>query len=181
VITQIDVRGVLARCISERHCDLVTRPTGRAVRTSIESELAAHGQAALVILDFTEVRILDCSCADEIVAKLVQASLAAEAPGTAFVLRGLDAHQIEDVEEVLRRQELALVAETGGALRPIGAVAERARALWARLAETGPAAAAELAGALGWPEDEVGAALEELARRRLLVRDAGRYRTLSAA
>jgi hypothetical protein len=181
VITQIDVRGILARCSSERHCDLVTRPTGRAVRTSIESELAALGHTAVVVLDFTQVRILDCSCADEIVAKLVQASLASEAPGTTFLLRGLDAHQIEDVAEVLRRQELALVAETGGALRPIGAIAERERDLYTRLAELGAMAAAELADELGWPEDEVHATLEDLATRRLLVRDAGRYHTLSAA
>ena len=181
MITQIDVRGVLARCSSERHYDLVTRPTGRAVRTSIESELAGLGQTTVVVLDFTQVRILDCSCADEIVAKLVQSSLASEAPGTMFLLRGLDAHQIDDVDEVLRRQELALVAETGGALRPIGAVAERARALFARLAERGAAAAADLALELGWSEDEVLATLDELATRRLLVRDAGRYRPLSAA
>jgi hypothetical protein len=53
--------------------NLVTRPTGRAIRTGVESQLAEmEGVCApcLSVLDFSQVRILDYSCADEIVAQL---------------------------------------------------------------------------------------------------------------
>jgi hypothetical protein len=181
VITQIDVRGVLSRCVSDMQRDLVTRPTGRAVRTSIETELAALSGRTVVVLDFSDVRIIDCSCADEIVAKLVQASLAADAPDAFFLIRGLDDDQIDDVEAVLSRQELALVAETGGVLRLIGAVRDAARQLFGRLAARGPALAEELAIDLAWPVEDVRVALDELAMRHLVLRDAGRYRTPTAA
>ena len=173
MITQIDVRRVLARIGPDRP-DLVTRHTGRAVRTSIETELALLSGRTVVVLDFSAVRIIDCSCADEIVAKLVQAYLATEMPLDAFFLiRGLDDHQIDDIDEVLRRQRLAMVAESQGALRLIGDVAEEARVAFERLVSLGRAAAEELATDLGRPLDAVRATLQELALRRLVFQDAG--------
>jgi len=179
---QIDVRGVLARVGTDRP-DLVTRPTGRAVRSSIETELARLSGRTVVVLDFTDVRIIDCSCADEIVAKLVQASLAAGSPLDAFFLiRGLREDQLDDIEEVLRRQQLAMVAiETPGRVRLIGEVAEDARATFERLAERGRAAAEDLAAELARPLDAVRATLEELCVRRLLLNDSGLYHPPNAA
>jgi hypothetical protein len=181
VITQIDVREKLGQLGHGR--DLVTRPTGRAVRGSIELELARLTGRTIVVLDFTAVRIIDCSCADEIVAKLVQASLAAQAPLDAFFLiRGLDDHQIDDVEEVLSAQRLALVAEVDGHLRLVGAVADNARRAFTLLADRGAAAAEELADAFAWPLDSARAVLEELAGRRLVLHDAaGLYQPPTAA
>ena len=184
MITQIDVRGVLARVGPDwpDRRDLVTRHTGRAVRTSIETELALLSGRAVVVLDFTDVRILDCSCADEIVAKLVIASLVSESSLDAFfVIRGLNDHQMEDVEAVLCRQQLVLVAEVGGAVRLIGEVAEEARLTFEYLAVRGMAAAEELAVELARPLDAVRATLEELYLRRVLLCDRGCYRPPTAA
>ena len=118
MITQIDVRDVLTQ-LGHGRPDLVTRPTGRAVRTSIEEALARLTGHATVVLDFSDVRIIDCSCADEIVAKLVRAALAAEDLDAEFLLRGLHAEQISDIEEVLRQQSLLLVAALDGMLRVV--------------------------------------------------------------
>ncbi len=181
MITQIDVRGVLARVVPDHLTDLVTRPTGRAVRSSIEAELLGLGRT-VVVLDFSAVRIIDCSCADEIVAKLVAGSLVVGAPADAFFLvRGLTDEQIEDVEEVLRRRSLALVAESDGSLRLLGEVALQARLAFDRLASRGEAGAAELAADLAWTPEEARAALDELVGRRLVLREAERYRPFSAA
>jgi hypothetical protein len=181
VITQIDVRDVLARVGPDRP-DLVTRHTGRAVRTSIESELALLTGRSVVVLDFTAVRIIDYSCADEILAKLVQACLAAEDARDVFLLiRGLEDHQIEDLDEVLRRQRLALVAEMQGSLRLVGEVADEARLAFALLAARGRAAAEELAVELAWPLESVLATLEQLALRRLVLREAGDWLPPTAA
>jgi hypothetical protein len=181
VITQIDVRGVLARIGPDRP-DLVTRPTGRAVRTSIETELASLTGRTVVVLDFSAVRIIDCSCADEIVAKLVRAYVATEMPLDAFFLiRGLEDHQIDDIDAVLRRQCLAMVAETQGQVRLIGDVADDARLAFSLLAARGRAAAEELALDLAWPLELVLATLEDLALRRLVLRDAGHWLPPTAA
>lgn len=185
MITQIDVRGVLARIGPDRpdRPDLVTRHTGRAVRTSIETELAQLSGRTVVVLDFSAVRIIDCSCADEIVAKLVMASLATTQSGldAFFVIRGLDEHQMEDIEEVLRRQQLVLVAEYAGALRLIGEVADDARLTFERLALRGMAVAEDLAVEMARPLDAVRATLDELYLRRVLLRDSGCYRPPTAA
>ena len=184
MITQIDVRNVLARIGPDwpDRRDLVTRHTGRAVRSSIETELALLTGRRVVVLDFTEVRIIDCSCADEIVAKLVMASLVAESSLDAFfVIRGLNEHQMDDIDEVLRRQRLVLVAEFGGALRLLGEVAEEARMTFEHLALRGMAVAEELAVELARPLDAVRATLDELSLRHVLLCDSGRYRPPTAA
>jgi hypothetical protein len=180
VITQIDVRNVLVQ-LGHGRPDLVTRPTGRAVRSSIEHELMRLSGRTIVVLDFSDVRIIDCSCADEIVAKLVQASLAHEEPDTFFLIRGLDDHQMSDIEEVLRPQRLALVAESDGRLRLIGEVTVDAHAAFGLLAARGAAAAQELADALAWSLEAARTVLDELAGRRLVLVDAGRYVPLHAA
>src|SRR5437899_4589223 len=182
-MTQIDVRGVLARLGPDR-ADLVTRPPGRAVRSSIETQLARLSGRTVIVLDFTSVRTMDCSCADEIVAKLVQAYLATEMPlplDAFFLVKGLDAHQIEDLDEVLRRQRLALITIEHGEMRLIGDVAEQARIAFEHLAVRGRAAAEELAADLAWPLDAVRAALEELSVRRVVLHEAGHYLPPTAA
>ena len=174
MITQIDVSGVLARIGPDRR-DLVTRPTGRAVRTSIEMELSQLADVAVVVLDFTDVRLMDLSCADEVVAKLLHAWVGPGAPSSVcFLVRGHE-HHIEYVEEVLRRQRLALVAETQGAFRLIGEVADQCRLTFECLAARGRAAAEDLAADLAWPLEQVQAALAELETRRCIVEDAGHY------
>ena len=183
MITEIDVCGVLSRTVCEFHNDLVTRPTGRAVRTSIEAELAGVTGVNVVVLDFSAVRLIDCSCADEIVAKLVAGSLRPDSPAgeTFFLIRGLADHHVEQIEEVLRRQRLALVAVTDGALRLLGWASDGARAAFERLVGLGSAAAAELATELACSADEAEAVLDELVGRRLVVRADDRYLPPTAA
>jgi len=183
VITQIDIRDVLARIGPDwpDRRDLVTRPTGRAVRSSIETELARLTGRTVVVLDFSSVRTMDCSCADEIVAKLVMASLGDSGLDAFFVVRGLNEHQVGDVHEVLRRQQLVLVAEIDGVLRLVGEVADDARLTFEHLATRGMAAAEELAAELARPLDVVRTILDELYLRRVLLRDSDGYRPPTAA
>ena len=71
MINHIDLGTVLRRTVCDLYSDLVTRPTGAAVRTGIEQQLADTEERTLTIIDFTHVGLLDYSCADEIVAKLL--------------------------------------------------------------------------------------------------------------
>ncbi|HEU0300981.1 MAG TPA: hypothetical protein VFR37_16075, partial [Longimicrobium sp.] len=110
----IDLGGVHRRSVTSLFSNLVTRPTGRAIRTGVESQIAemeGEPQVTLSILDFSQVRVLDYSCADEIVAKLLLRYLGDERPAEAFfIVRNVQEHHVEAIEAVLERHELLLVA-----------------------------------------------------------------------
>jgi hypothetical protein len=184
VIGEIDVRTVLSHSVCEFHNDLVTRPTGRAVRDGIEAHLQEHPDITVVVLDFSSVRVLDFSCADEIIAQLLLRSRRAGAAGRAvyFVLRGLEESHAEQIDDVLRRHGLALEArERGGAPRLLGGATEPMRAAWERVARRGAAAPEELATELSWSLEEARRALDDLAGHRLVIRADAQYLPLPAA
>jgi hypothetical protein len=126
----IDLKAILQRKVSNRYGDLVTRPTGRAVRGGIEEELADRAEEPVAVIDFGLVRLLDYSCADEIVGKLLLAH------GTAryFILQGVTASHCEAIEPVLQRHRLfALARDRDGRVRVLGHVPETARHALANL------------------------------------------------
>ncbi|MEX2472646.1 MAG: hypothetical protein WEA34_10725 [Gemmatimonadota bacterium] len=108
----IDVGQVLQHTETSLYAQLVTRPTGRAVRMAIETRLHGAGPRSLSLIDFSEVAILDFSCADEVVAKLIQRYLEPDPHEAFFVFRGVHEPHRDQVEYVLERQGLLAVAET---------------------------------------------------------------------
>jgi hypothetical protein len=183
VIAEIDVRAVLSRSVCEFHSDLVTRSTGRAVRSGIEAHLAEHPDVTVVVLDFSAVRVLDCSCADEVIAQLLLRRATGAAPRSIyFLVRGLEESHADQIDDVLRRHGLALVAEDrGGAMRLLGWVTEPMRAAWEQVASHGATEAEELASELAWPLADARAALDALALRHLVIHADRRYLPLQAA
>ena len=169
---QIDVGGLVQRSVATLYSHLVTRPTGRAVRQAIESLLAEAGDKAFSVIDFSEVTVLDYSCADEVVAKLLARYLEADRPRDAyFVIRGVRELHREPIEVVLKRQRLTAVAQgEDGCYRLIGNRSEEQEAAWRVVEARGRIAAHELHDAL--PETSQRSALTELVRRRLVFADA---------
>ena len=114
MIQRIDVHEVLQRQVSGVYADLVTRPTGRAVREEIERSIA-DVQARVTVIDFTRVGCVDYSCADEIVAKLLRDTR------VILLLRGINDGHREAIEPVVRSAGLAVVLEgPDGALDVLG-------------------------------------------------------------
>jgi hypothetical protein len=131
----IDLKAILQRKVSNRYGDLVTRPTGRAVRGGIEEELADRAEERAAVIDFGMVRLLDYSCADEIVGKLLLEH------GTAryFVLQGVTASHCEAIEPVLQRHRLfALARDREGCVRVLGHLPDTARHALATLTSAAP-------------------------------------------
>jgi hypothetical protein len=163
------------RMVTSFYSNLVTRPTGRAVRMGVESQLAeldGMEKICLSVLDFSQVHVLDYSCADEIVAKLLLRYLGDDRPSNAyFIARGLQEHHLEAVEAVLERHGLLLVAqdEDGRALL-LGPSNPFERACWSALARRGCAPPRELAGDAGLPDGIVAPILARLARQRVMLR-----------
>ena len=103
----IDVSSVLRSAVSENYSNLVTRPTGVAVRVYIEAQILAATDCAVTVIDFSSVGMMDFSCADEIVAKLVMQH---EMGSPTFVFSGLSESHIEAIDVVLERRGMSLVS-----------------------------------------------------------------------
>lgn len=108
----IDVGEVLQRTQTSLYSHLVTRPTGRAVRMAIKTQLQGNSNRSFSLIDLSEVVILDFSCADEVVAKLLEDSIQGESREEFFVFRGVHERHRGQVQTVLERRGLAAVAET---------------------------------------------------------------------
>lgn len=167
---RIDVGGLARKSVASLYSHLVTRPTGRAVRLAIESQLAEAGEPSVSLVDFSQVTILDFSCADEVVARLVRRYMDDDRPRDAFfVLRGVQEWHEEPIQVVLERQALATVAQgADGTMKLLGTADDRERDIWAEvesLHSVDPEATAADAG------DAVAGVLSRLVERRLVFRD----------
>jgi len=89
--------------------DLVTRPSGQVMRERIEKEIVKEEDGTVVALDFSNIGIVDYSCADEIIAKLVSRLLSDEYGERFVILSGLNEPQKENVEVALERKSLAVM------------------------------------------------------------------------
>ncbi len=90
--------------------DLVTRPSGEKIRMRVERDVEKEPESSVVGLDFSKIGVIDYSCADEIVAKLVSRLLGGEYGDKYIVLMGLNENQKENIEVALERKGLAVVA-----------------------------------------------------------------------
>lgn len=179
---RIDVSRLVQKSVASLHAHLVTRPTGRAVRLAIETQLAEVGDPAVSLVDMSDVTILDYSCADEVVAKLLQRYLPADRPRNAFfVFRGVQARHREPMETVLHRQQLAAVAQgEDGGFDLVGARSPAEDRAWDHLESVGSVAAAVLgeptAGGAHPPapdaaDSDMRDGLRRLLERRLVFQD----------
>jgi hypothetical protein len=175
VIHHIDLSSVLRRSVCELYSNLVTRPTGVAVRSEIQQLVADYPGRTLTVIDFTHVGLLDYSCADEVVAKLL---LTVDGY---FVFRGLHEAHIDAIETTLARyDQLALVVEQlDGSTRLVGTVCDAERAAWQMVHHWGRADAPTLATTLRTAAPEASETdrlleaerlLDTLSKRRVLVR-----------
>jgi hypothetical protein len=91
--------------------DLVTRPSGQLMRERIEKEIQREGDGEIIALDFSQIGIIDYSCADEIIAKLISRLLANEYGDRYILLAGVNDNQKENIEVALERKDLAVMVE----------------------------------------------------------------------
>jgi hypothetical protein len=126
----IDVGTVLKGTVCDLYSNLVTRPTGAAVRTAIERQVVEIGSPVVTTIDFSQVNLLDFSCADEIVAKLLLRFTSDDAPPGYLTFRGIHEGHIDPIETVLERHGLALVSWHEGEAELFGNVDDDERDHW---------------------------------------------------
>lgn len=179
----IDVCAVLRSAVNQNYGNLLTRDTGMAVRHQIERELAANREGGIISLDFSSIGMMDYSCADEVVAKLLVLLQNDDLTRGGYVLFcGIGEEHLELVESVLTHHGLALVCLCeDGSPQLIGKVTEAERRAWDMVRIRGRAAPADLADEFGFGEDFVAEVLDALSRRRLLRRGDGAFVALDAS
>lgn len=182
MINHIDLSTVLRRTVCDLYSDLVTRPTGAAVRDGIEKQLSELGDRSLTVIDFSHVGLLDYSCADEIVAKLLMRYADANAPRDAyFLFRGVSDSHLDAIETVLERHGLAIVAQAeDGAVVLVGTVDDPERRAWEAMLRLGRAMAVDLAREAEIEPEQVERVLSALCRRRLAMELDGSYVVVGA-
>ena len=170
VPVHIELSTLVRRSVATLYSHLVTRPTGEAIRLGIERQLGEIGSFCLSVLDFDQVVVLDYSCADEMIAKLLMRYQGEDAD-VYFVARALGEPHREAIDAVLTRQGLALVAEledgTAALLGEVDALEARA---WTALERLAVAEGPAVAEAVGVPMREMEPALARLCGRRLALR-----------
>jgi hypothetical protein len=165
MIQTIRIGHLLREAVAAPYRNLVTRPTGAAVRTRIEEALAGSN-CLTALLDFSDIELVDLSCADEVVAKLLLAGRTA----SFFVLQGLREDHHEAIDHVLTHHRLAVAAVPPGSHEPrlLGWVSADAREAFACICDRGPLGAGDLARTLGWGDLRSREALQDLTLHRLI-------------
>ena len=176
MMRHIDLSEVLRETVTcELYSNLVTRPTGAAVRAQIEA-LLHESDRPLTVIDFTHVRMIDFSCADEVVAKLLLRYCDDLPPREAyFIFRGVTEAHWDAIEVVLEQRGLALLFEDEHGLELRGALTEEERRAWEVVRRLGQAAPADVADDMGADDADAERLLETLRKRRLLMPVDGGY------
>jgi hypothetical protein len=157
---------------------MVTRSTGVALRDRIEQTItgASHRTTQL---DFTAVGLLDFSCADEVVAKLLLR--VADEEEHYVVLSGITDSHLDAIDHVLERHGLSVASLGEGDVgaRVLGVTTPDVQTAFQAIQRLGAGDAKRLADALSWTVERAGDALQSLALRRLIQAAGGTYRPLT--
>lgn len=162
---------LLRDATSAEYRNLVTRPTGAAVRGRVLDTLRGAPRTE-ALLDFSQIGLVDFSCADEVVAKLVAA--VHNLPVSRVIVHGVREDQAEAIDHALARHGLTVLAIEVDTARPLllGEVPADWRTVFGVLCEQGYSLAGPIAALLDWTIARVQMALDGLVTSRCIVRDA---------
>lgn len=151
--------------------DLVTRQSGQAIRERIERDIAKEKDGDVIALDFSRAGIIDYSCADEIVAKLISRLISSEYGDRYIVLKGLNENQKENIEVALERKDIAVMAEMrDGKKTVIGNLNNYLLETLKLILHKGKITAGELSEELNLPANTSGTRLLNLYKKKLAKR-----------
>jgi glyoxylase-like metal-dependent hydrolase (beta-lactamase superfamily II) len=165
----IPLDSLLLEATASPYRNLVTRPTGVAVRDRVVVALRDRPRTQ-ALLDFSRIGLVDFSCADEVVAKLIRA--VHDLPVSRVVLTGIREDHAEAINHALARYGLVVLALEAETARPrlLGEVpADWASVFGVLVASRTPHDTARVATALTWPPARAHQALEGLCACRCVV------------
>jgi hypothetical protein len=168
--------------VCDLYSNLVTRPTGAAVRREIEIVLLGLDTPSLTVIDFSQVGLLDFSCADEVVGKLLDGVRRQVIVTDAYVLvRGVRDDHLEAIEAVMQRYDMAVIVEgEDSEWRVVGPLDDGMRRTLDLVHQCGRAVPSDLAAAMEEAPAAVSESLAGLLERRLVMHEGGSYMSLQS-
>jgi hypothetical protein len=165
------VREACRKLVEGDAVHLVTRETGQAVRSFIAGVLGTLAPGGVLTLDFTGVGVIDFSCADECLAKLVTRLIAGEYGEKYLRLVGLGESQRENIHVALERKRLpAILVHPDGSWDCLGTITPHLRETLQLIASRGGTSAREMVGLLELELTTSSTRLGSLHRLRLVTR-----------
>jgi hypothetical protein len=170
-MTKYDLYKLLKEELGNGSKDLVTRPSGQTIRERIERDIEKEPDGSVIALDFSKIGVIDYSCADEIVAKLVSRLIAGEYGEKYIVLIGLNDNQKENIEVALERKELAVMTQMrGGKQVLIGSLNNYLKETLDFVQKKNKINSTDLSSAFDLPSNTSGTRLLNLYKKRLVRR-----------
>jgi len=118
----INLKNIIQEEFQRNIQDLLTRQTGQKIMDRLEREINNTRDNTTVVLDFAGVGVIDYSCADEVIAKLVSRLQSNEYGERYLVLKNLTGQQRENIQVALERKNLATLEDDGGNWRVVGLI-----------------------------------------------------------
>lgn len=166
-----NLKNILEQELLNRSSDLVTRHSGQNIRNRIERDIEKEKDGEVIALDFSNIGIIDYSCADEIIAKLISRLLGGEYGEKYIILTGLNENQKENIEVALERKELAVPARMeDGRQILIGSLNNYLRETLDFIMKKGKITAKDLSDALKLGMNTSGTRLLNLHKKKLVKR-----------
>ena len=170
-MTQYDLYRILKEELKNGFSDLVTRQSGQVIRERIERDIEKEREGEVITLDFSKIGVIDYSCADEIVAKLMSRLLSGEYGDKYILLTGLNENQKENIEVALERKDLAVMAGMRDGSRVlIGSLNNYLQKTLDLIHKKGKITAGELSQMLKLPANTSGTRLLNLHKKKLVKR-----------
>jgi hypothetical protein len=170
-VTTYNLYKILKEELKNGSADLVTRQSGQIIRNRIEKNLEKENDGEIIALDFSKIGIIDYSCADEIIAKLISRLLSAEYGDYYIILTGLNENQKENIEVALERKELAVLAQMRDGTRVLlGSLNNYLNETLNLIFKKGTITAKELSEAMNLEANTSGTRLLNLHKKRLVKR-----------
>lgn len=170
-MTNYNLYKLLKEELKNGSSDLVTRTSGQVIRERIERDIEKEKDGEVIALDFSKIGIIDYSCADEIVAKLVSRLVSNEYGNKYILLAGINENQKENIEVALERKDLAvMVVMRDGKKLLLGNLNNYLKETLQLIIKKGKITAKELSDIMKLEANASGMRLLNLYKKRLVIR-----------
>ncbi len=163
--------NILKKELKNGSNDLVTRPSGQIIRIHLEKAIEKEKDGEVIALDFSNIGIIDYSCADEVIAKLISRLLSGEYGDKYIILIGLNDTHKENIEVALERKDLSMIGQmNNGKKILLGNLNNYLRETLEFIFKKGKITASDLSKSLKIPANTSGTRLLNLHKKRLVKR-----------
>lgn len=100
------VAEFMTRILTNGSKNLVTRETGKVMREALEGRIQSEPEGTVVVLDFSNVGIIDFSCAEEVITKMMARLIQREYGDKYILLTNLTTNQEENIHAALQTKRL---------------------------------------------------------------------------